>query len=192
MKRIIAVSVLATLVAVSAQAQSQGNPNTGLQAAGSNFTGPGGGGGGASGTVGAFLPAIGGTAGGFSPSTGMPGGSTGGFSNPTGAVQVQVGGLSVAVSPPAQQAAAGAIVSGNVAGFTNSLGNAVPGPAATALGNSLAALGDGARGGNFVAFAVALQNAIAAFNAAVNAMAPGTPVPQSLIAARALIAGYYQ
>jgi len=190
MKRIFAASVLATLMAVSAQAQ-----NSGLTAAGSNFTGPGGGGGGVTGTVGAFLPSpAGGTSGGgFTAGTGMPsGGTASSFSGATAPANVQVGNLTVSVSANAQQAVAGAVVNGNVAGFTTSLGGAVPTTQAAALGNALASLGTDARGGSPVAFASALSNAIAAFNAAVNAIPAGTAVPQSLIAARALIAGYYQ
>lgn len=188
MKRIFAVSVLATLMAVSAQAQS-----TGLTAVGSNFSGPGGGGGGVTGTVGAYLPSpAGGTGGGFSAGTGMPsGGPAAGFAGATASTNVQLGNLTVSVSADAQNAVAGAVVSGSTTAFTQSLSAAVPATQATALGNALVALGTDARGGSPVSFATALSNAIAAFNAAVNAMPAGTGVPQSLIAARALIASYY-
>lgn len=188
MKRMMGTGLVAMLLAVTVQAQG-----TGLTAAGSNFTGPGGGGSGTSSTIGAFLPTTVTSTGGFSGSTGMPTGGPGAsFATATAPANVQVGNLSVSVPADAQQAAAGAVTSGNTAAFTASLGTAVPGPQAAALGSALSSLGDGARTSNPVQFATALGNAIAAFNAAVNAMPPGTPVPASLIAARALIASYYQ
>jgi hypothetical protein len=112
---------------------------------------------------------------------------------------VSVGGLSVSISAAAQQAVGNAVVSGNAAGFVSSLGGAVPAAQAQALGGALSGLGDAmrslsTRGGGAVAtgaVTTALNNAIAAFNAAVSALPAGSPVPQSLIAARALIAGYY-
>lgn len=193
MKRILAAGALAAMISVSAQGQ-----NSGLAADGSNFTGPGGGGGGATSTVGAFLPTASSGAGGGSLPSGLPSAS-GGFATATGPANVSVGGLSVSISAAAQQAVGNAVVSGNTAGFVSSLGGAVPSTQAQALGGALSGLGTAMRalsGGDGGAAAVgavttALNNAIAAFNAAVSALPPGSPVPQSLIAARALIAGYY-
>lgn len=182
MKRILAVGILAAAMAGTAQAQ--------LMAAGSNFTGPGGGGAGTSGTIGAYIPNVGGSF--IYSSTGMPSaGEASGFSRATGPANVTVGGVTVSIDAESQAAAALAVTDGNSVPFLGSLGTAVPGPAAQALAQALVSLGMHARAGNNALFTAALASAVDAFNAAINAMAPGTAVPQSLIAARAIIAGYY-
>lgn len=187
MKRILAVGMLAAVVAASVQAQG-----TGLTAQGSNFTGPGGGGSGATATVGAYLPTSIPSVG-VAPN-GMPrGGGVASFPTATAPANVTIGSganaVTVEIPAAAQQAAAGAIVSGNVTGFVQSLGSSVPTAQATALGNALAALGTQlASSANPSA---TLSTAIQAFNDAVNALPAGSAVPASLVAARALIAGYY-
>ncbi|MBM3908607.1 MAG: hypothetical protein FJ363_11115 [Gemmatimonadetes bacterium] len=192
MKRMMGTGLVAMLLAVTVQAQ-----NSGLVAAGSNFSGPGGGGGGATGTVGAFLP-IGFTNSFIPASNGMPparGGVSSGFLGATGSANVRVGNITVPVDAAAQNAVANAVVSGNVNGFVQSLGSGMPPAAALALGNALNAVGQANRdwlsNGNSAALYVVLNNAVQAFNAAVNALPAGAPVPQSLIAARALLGGYY-
>ncbi len=190
MKRILAVGVLAATVAATAQGQ-----NSGLMAAGSNFTGPGGGGGGATATVGSFLP----TATAAVTIGGLPNGSSvAAFFNATVPANVTVGSgnnsVTVVVSVDAQRSAAGAVSSSaNVSAFVSSL-TGVPAAQAQALGNALAQIGQaagrntyGTTGGRLFS---AVNNAIQAYNNAVNALPAGAPVPQSLIAARAILAGY--
>lgn len=188
MKRIMAVGILAAMVAATAQGQA---------GAESNRTGPGGGGGGVTGTIGAFLPTATGGIGTFA--NGMPtGGNVGGFATATAPATVTIGNVSVSVSPQAQQAAAAPVVSGNTALFVASLGNAVPPAQAQGLATALANLGNAMRAVPTrrgvaqitVPARNALNSAIAAFNDAVNAIPAGTPVPESLIAARALLAAY--
>lgn len=185
MKRIMAVGMLAAMVAATAQGQA---------GAESNRTGPGGGGGGATGTIGAFVPPAGSNIG--TTSAGLPRfGGTSSFATATGPANVSVGGgVTVSVDAASQQAAASAITTGNAAAFVTSLGGAVPGAAAQALGQALTALGSAMRGissNPASATFAALTTAVNAFNAAVNAMPAGTSAPGSLVAARALIAGYY-
>lgn len=198
MKRIMAVGVLAMMVAASAQGQ-----NSGLMAAGSNFTGPGGGGGGATGTIGAFLPGNGGLSMVTTSGGGLPffGGGAG-FATATAPATVTIGSgansISVTVSASDQQAAAGPIISAaNISAFVSSL-TGVPGVQAQALGNALSTLGNAIRsvtGGrssiSYPQTRAAITAAIDAFNAATSSLPAGSPVPGSLVAARALIAGYY-
>lgn len=187
MKRILAVGVLAAVMAATAQGQ--------LMAAGSNFTGPGGGGGGATATVGAFLPTatVAVTMGGLPSNS-----SAASFFSATAPANVTVGSgsnsVTVSVSVEAQRSAAGAVSSAaNVSAFVSSL-TGVPTAQAQALGNALAQIGEaagrntyGTTGGQLF---TAVNNAIQAYNNAVNALPAGAPVPQSLIAARAILAGY--
>ena len=192
MKRILAMGLMAAVVATSVQAQ-----NSGLTAAGSNFTGPGGGGGGATGSVGAFLPASSGSYTWGGANGGPRYGVAAGFANATGPAAVTVGSITVTVSAAAQLAASNAVTAGNVSAFVESLGSAMPPAAAAALGNALSALGSAARAAQADfwnasdAVGPALENAIAQFRAAVNALPAGAAVPESLIAARAVISGYY-
>jgi len=194
------VGVLAAAFAASSQAQ-----NSGLTAAGSNFSGPGGGGGGATGSVGAFLPAgANGTIAWGNMSTGMPRyGAGGSFATATGPTNVTIGSgansITVSVSAAAQRSAAGAVTGSGVASFVSSL-TGVSGAAAQALGDALSSLGAAFRGGvgykgqamgGTGTISTAVSNAIAAFNAAVNSLPAGSPVPESLVAARVLISGYY-
>lgn len=188
MKRMMQAGLLVAAIAMTVQAQ--------ITAAGSNFTGPGGGGSGTSGTIGAYIPQAGGPVAPVNTASGMPGvGVAGSMQNATGPANVTISGVTISVDAASQQAAASAITSNNPAAFIASLGTAVPGPAAQALGQAMGRLGTSARAftsdATMPAFISALTSAVDAFNAAINAMPVGTPVPASLIAARAIIAGYY-
>lgn len=187
MKRIMAVGVFAAVMAASAQGQSSG-----LTAAGSNFTGPGGGGSGFSGTIGAFVPAM---------VTQTRFGAVGLPTQVTSSANVQVGNLTVTVDAASRNAVASAVSGGNSAAFVSSLAG-VPAAQAQALGLALTSLGaaisaylggsDRSYGSpNLVAARSNLGAAITALNNAINAMPTGTPVPNALVAARALIYSYY-
>jgi len=187
MKRIMGTGLVAMLLAVTVQAQG-----TGLTAAGSNFTGPGGGGGGASGTIGAFVPSTVEVT--FFGARGLP--------RPVvGPTNIQVGNITVSVDAASRNAVTTAVTGGDATAFVSALAG-VPTSQAQALGGALASLGSAIRAWgssddrrfgspSSVAARGALGAAISRLNEAIAAMPTGTPVPNALIAARALISSYY-
>jgi hypothetical protein len=190
MKRMMQAGLLVAGMALTVQAQ--------ITAAGSNFTGPGGGGSGVSSTIGGYVPGLSST---YFGVGGNPGGATiAGYSGATSPTTVTLGSgtnsLQVTISA-SDQNAAGATLSGNPSStaFLQSLGAFGSTPAAQSLANALTQLGAARNayvsGGGYGQATSALQNAINAFNAAVQALPTGSAVPGSLIAARALIAGLY-
>lgn len=173
MKRILAVGMLAAVVAATAQGQ--------LTAAGSNFTGPGGGGGGVSSTIGAYVPLSGfGTVATINR-------VLSGFRGSSAPVNITVGTVTVSVDAATQRSAAGVILGTvSVASFAATL-TGVPSSEAQALGSAMRSL----RGAIQTELAGRMVAVIDAFNAAINAMPTGTPIPPAIIAARALILGTY-
>lgn len=171
MKRILAVGVLAAVMAGTAQGQ--------LTASGSNFSGPGGGGGGTSATIGAYVPS-----GGYATVAAF---NNVLFSLGQGTQVFAVGNVNVSVSA-AEQKAVSDVFFGRIsaASFANSLPG-VPSVQAEALGRAL----NGILGAYDRQMPTVCAAAIEAFNAAINAMPIGTPVPPAIIAARALISGVY-
>jgi len=109
-----------------------------------------------------------------------PGGAGAGTSGITGAGVVPVPG----VQPGNITGPIGEVINGNVTGTANFrtglIQGGVPEPQATALANGLRTLGIAPTRANFVV-------AVLAYNAAVNALPPGAPLPPQLVEARAAL-----